>query len=116
MVGYLLRRAKHSERAHPTNAKVIGDFCMDSNFVLYLGRHTLEVALLIAAPILVTCVVVGVLITLLQAVTSIRDMSLTVVPKLIAVGIVTIVFSGWMLDTLLKFVTEVFSHIQTIGH
>ena len=89
---------------------------MDSNLVLYLGRHTLEVALLIASPILVTCVVVGVLITLLQAVTSIRDMSLTVVPKLIAVGIVTIVFSGWMLDTLLKFVTEVFGHIQTIGH
>lgn len=89
---------------------------MDSSFILYLGRHTLEVALLVASPILLTCVVVGVLITLLQAVTSIRDMSLTVVPKLIAVGIVTILFGGWMLDTLLRFTTEIFSHIQTIGH
>lgn len=71
---------------------------------------------MVSAPILITCVVVGVLITLFQAVTSIRDMSLTAVPKLIAVGIVTLLFGNWMLSTLLKFTTEIFSHIQNIGH
>ena len=49
---------------------------MDSNFVIYLGRQTLETALLVSAPILLTCIVVGIVVTLLQAVTSIRDMSL----------------------------------------
>jgi len=88
---------------------------MDSSFAIYLGRQTLETALLVSAPILLTCVVVGVLVTLLQAVTSIRDMSLTVVPKLMAVGFVTLFFGSWMLGTLLKFVNEIFSHIQTIG-
>ena len=59
---------------------------MGSSFALYLGRHTLETALLVAAPMLITCLVVGVTMTLFQAVTSIRDMTLTIVPKLIAVG------------------------------
>lgn len=88
---------------------------MDSNFVIFLGRQTLETALLVSAPILLTCIIVGVLVTLLQAVTSIRDMSLTVVPKLMAVGVVVLLFGSWMLNTLLKFMNDIFSHIQTIG-
>ncbi len=88
---------------------------MDSSFVLYLGRHTLEVAMLVAAPILLTCVVVGVIVTLFQAVTSIRDMSLTVVPKLASVGVVMLLFGNWMLGVLLKFITEIFVHIQNVG-
>jgi flagellar biosynthetic protein FliQ len=88
---------------------------MDSNFVIYIGRQTLEVSLYVAAPILLTCIVVGVVITLFQAVTSIRDMSLTVVPKLVAVGFVTLLCGSWMLNLMLKFTTEIFSNIQNIG-
>jgi flagellar biosynthetic protein FliQ len=89
---------------------------MDSSFVLYLGRHTLETALMIAAPILLTCMVVGIAVTLLQAVTSIRDMTLTIVPKLIAVGVVILIFGGWMLQLILQFSNEIFAHVQNIGH
>ena len=89
---------------------------MDSSFVIYMGRQTLETALLVSTPILLTCVIVGVIVTLLQAVTSIRDMSLTVVPKLMAVGFVALLFGNWMLGTLLKFTNEIFGHIQNIGH
>jgi flagellar biosynthetic protein FliQ len=88
---------------------------MDSGFALYLGRHTLETALLLAAPILLTCIVVGVGVTLLQAITSIRDMTLTIVPKLLAVGAITLLFGGWMLQLLLGFAHEIFAHIQNIG-
>ena len=89
---------------------------MDSSYVLYLGRHTLETALLLAAPILITCMGVGVVVTLLQAVTSIRDMTLTIVPKLLAVGGVTLLFSGWMLQVVLRFTVEVFTQIQNIKY
>ena len=89
---------------------------MDSSFALYLGRHTLETALLLAAPILVTCMVVGVTVTLLQAVTSIRDMTLTMVPKLLAVGAVALFLGGWMLHIVLNFTNEIFGHIQNIGY
>lgn len=89
---------------------------MDSSFVLYLGRHTLETALLLSAPILITCMVVGIVITLLQAVTSIRDMTLTIVPKLLAVGIVTLLFGSWMLQVSLRFTTDIFAQIQNAGY
>jgi flagellar biosynthetic protein FliQ len=88
---------------------------MGSSFALYLGRHTLEVALMLAAPILLTCMAVGVTVTLLQAVTSIRDMTLTMVPKLLAVGGVILLLGGWSLEVILKFTNEIFSHIQNIG-
>ncbi|MHC4571760.1 MAG: flagellar biosynthetic protein FliQ [Planctomycetota bacterium] len=89
---------------------------MDSSFALYLGRHTLETALLLAAPILLTCMIVGVAVTLFQAVTSVRDMSLTIVPKLLAVGAVTLLFGGWTLQVIIRFATEIFAYIQNIGH
>jgi len=89
---------------------------MDSSYVLYLGRHTLEMSLLLSAPILLTCMIVGVVVTLLQAVTSIRDMTLTIVPKLLAVGVVMLICSGWMLGIILKFTNEIFGNVQNIGH
>lgn len=89
---------------------------MDSSFVLYLGRHTLETALLLAAPILITCMAVGITVTLLQAVTSIRDMTLTIVPKLLAVGAVVLLFGSWMLQVTLRFTAEIFAQIQSVGY
>ena len=89
---------------------------MDSSFALFLGRRTLETTLLLAAPILLTCMIVGVVVTLLQAVTSIRDMTLTIVPKLLAVGVIILVSGSWMLQVILKFTNEIFGHIQNIGH
>ena len=89
---------------------------MDSNLVLYLSRHTLETVLLLSAPILLTCIIVGVVVTLLQAVTSIRDITLSIVPKLLSVGIVVLVCGGWILDIVLRFTNEIFGHIQNIGH
>jgi flagellar biosynthetic protein FliQ len=88
---------------------------MNSSFILYLSRHTLETTLLVSAPILLTCIVVGVVVTLFQAVTSIRDMTLTIVPKLLAVGVVMLVTGGWTLDVILRFTNEIFGHIQNIG-
>jgi flagellar biosynthetic protein FliQ len=89
---------------------------MDSSFILYLGRHTLETALLLAAPILLTCMVVGVTMTLFQAVTSIRDMTLTIVPKLLAVGAVMLICGGWLMEVVLRFTNEMFGHIRNIVH
>lgn len=88
---------------------------MDSSFALYIGRHTLETALLLSAPILLTCMVVGIAVTLFQAVTSIRDMTLTLIPKLLALGVVTLIFSGWMLQVTLRFTIEIFALIQSVG-
>ncbi|OHB57541.1 MAG: flagellar biosynthetic protein FliQ [Planctomycetes bacterium GWF2_50_10] len=89
---------------------------MDANLILYLGRYTLETALLLSAPVLIVCTLVGLIISILQAVTSIRDMTLTVVPKLIAVGFTILLFGSWMLEITLKFTIDIFSHISKVGH
>jgi len=89
---------------------------MDVDMVLHLGRHTMETALLLSAPILLVCVFAGIIISLFQTVTSIRDMSLTIAPKLIAVGFTALMFGNWMLQMLMKFTTEIFSRIQSYGY
>jgi flagellar biosynthesis protein FliQ len=89
---------------------------MDSSLVMYLGRHTLETTLLLSAPMLITCLVVGVAVTLIQAVTAIRDSTLAIVPKLIAMGIAALLFGNWMLQVMLRFFTEIFGYIQNVGH
>jgi len=88
---------------------------MDGNSVVYLGKEALETALFVSAPILLTCIVVGVVITLFQAVTSIRDMSLTVVPKLVAVGFVVLLTGSWALERMLRFTNDIFEYIAHVG-
>ncbi|NLH43230.1 MAG: flagellar biosynthetic protein FliQ, partial [Planctomycetes bacterium] len=57
----------------------------------------------------------GIAVTLFQAVTSIRDMTLTIIPKLLALGVVMLLFSGWILQVLLRFTVEIFALIQSVG-
>jgi flagellar biosynthetic protein FliQ len=89
---------------------------MDADYILYLGRHTLETAVLIAAPILLVCMLSGLLVSLFQTVTSIRDMTLTMVPKLMAVAITALMFGNWMIQVLLGFTREIFNQIQSYGY
>ncbi len=89
---------------------------MNASFIIFIGRRALETILLVSAPILITCLVAGVAITVIQAVTSIRDMTLSVVPKLVAVGVVMLVTGNWMLQILLDFFREIFSYMEGIGH
>ena len=88
---------------------------MDASFVLFIGRQALETTLIVSGPLLITCLVSGIAITLIQAVTSIRDMTLTIVPKLLAVGVVTMISGHWMLSTLITFFNEIFSYMGNMG-
>lgn len=88
---------------------------MDTTYVLYLGRHTLETALLVASPLLLVSIICGLLVSLLQAVTSLKDQTMTLVPKLLAMGITSLIFGNWMLQMIMKFTLEVFGQIQAYG-
>ncbi len=88
---------------------------MDTMFVLYLGRRTLETALLLAGPALLVGMSVGIVVALLQAVTSIRDMTLTIVPKILAMAVTILLLSSWMLQVAIAFTTEIFGHMQNFG-
>jgi len=89
---------------------------MDTDYILYLGRHTLDTALLLAGPILLVCMISGLLVSLFQTVTSIRDMTLTIVPKLLAVAITALMFGNRMVQILVGFTREIFNQIQSYGY
>jgi len=89
---------------------------MDGDFALYLGRRALETCLLVAAPVLVVATVIGILTAMLQAVTSVRDMTLGMVFKLAGVGLTVLLTAGWSLEVVVDFTREVFSHVQMMGH
>jgi flagellar biosynthetic protein FliQ len=88
---------------------------MTGELVLYLGRRTLETALLIAAPPLIVVLATGLLTAIFQAVTSVRDMTLGMVMKIASVGVTLLLFGGWMLETAVGFAAEVFNHMQAMG-
>ena len=88
---------------------------MNIDMIIYLARHTMETAMLVAAPVLLACMIAGVGISLFQTITSIRDMTLTMAPKLVAAGLALLLFGNWMLQVLIRFTTEIFNQIQSYG-
>jgi len=76
--------------------------------VLDLARDALTLALMLAGPLLGVALVTGLLVSLIQAVTSIQEQTLSFVPKLFAVGATFLILLSWMLQNLMQFTTELF--------
>ena len=76
---------------------------MTTDLALQLFAEMLFTALLITAPILIPVMIVGLAISVLQVVTQVQEMTLTFVPKIVAVFIAIVVFGPWMLRKLLAF-------------
>ena len=89
---------------------------MDATLVLHIGRRMMETALMLAGPVLAVTLVVGFVVAMIQAVTSIRDMTMGMVVKLAGVAITLLVCGGWMLEIAGEFAREVFNHMQAMGH
>ncbi|WP_329742679.1 flagellar biosynthesis protein FliQ [Dyella sp. A6] len=76
---------------------------MTPESVIAFGQHALYVAMLVAAPLLLTALAVGLLIGVIQAATQINEMTLSFIPKLIAMAVVGVIAGPWMLRTLVQF-------------
>jgi len=89
---------------------------MTPGSVMEIGRQAIEVTLLIAAPTLVTALVVGLIISIFQAATQINESTLQFVPKLVAMFIVLLLAGPWMLQYLIDYIQRLFGSIpQLIG-
>lgn len=84
---------------------------MTADLALQLMGELLMAALLIGAPIMGLSMLVGLLISILQVVTQVQEMSLTFIPKIITVGIALVLFGPWMLKKLTAFATTIIGHI-----
>ena len=82
---------------------------MDPQIALDTGRQVLMLALFTALPMLCIGLIVGVTISILQSVTQIQEMTLTFVPKIIAIVLAGILFMPYIMNKLMTFATEMFS-------
>lgn len=79
------------------------------------AQKTLWIAALCSAPALITALLVGLLVSIFQAVTQIHEMTLTFVPKLIAMALVFFITAGWILKMLVQFTIEVLGQLSNVG-
>jgi flagellar biosynthetic protein FliQ len=88
---------------------------VNEGVILALMREALTVGMLIGAPILGTTLVVGVVVSIIQAATQVNEATLTFVPKLIAVFVAMLIFGPWMMATLLDFSAGIFANMAAYG-
>jgi len=88
---------------------------MDISYVLSLGREAITITLLVSSPMLAFGLIVGLSISILQAVTQIHEMTLTFIPKIVAVAIALLLFLPWMINMILDFTTRLLGNMAVIA-
>lgn len=88
---------------------------MNHALVADLARHAIMTAMLVAAPMLATALVVGLLVSVFQALTQIQEQTLSFVPKVIAVAVVFLLALPWILQLLVRYTTELWRGIPGIA-
>ena len=87
---------------------------MSHQFVIDLSRDAILTALLVAAPLLLIALGVGLVVSIIQSVTQIQEQTLSFVPKLVLVGGAFIVGMPWLLQILIKFTTQILRGIPAM--
>ncbi len=87
---------------------------MDIATVISIGKNAMEVALLLSMPILVISLVAGLMVSVFQAVTQIQEMTLTFIPKIVAVAISLIFLAPWMTKLIVNYTTQLYMAIPSM--
>ena len=89
---------------------------MTPETVMNVGRQALEITALLAGPLLISSLIVGLIIAMFQAATQINEMTLTFIPKLLTIGAVLLIGGPWLLQNLVSFTVRLIQSIpQLIG-
>lgn len=87
---------------------------MTPDTVTELGRQALWIALIVTTPILLTSLIVGLIIAMFQAATSINEQTLTFVPKLLVIGAVMVLAGPWLITTLMDYTRDLIRSIPSL--
>jgi flagellar biosynthetic protein FliQ len=85
---------------------------MTEELVLKLGQETLQTTALLSGPLLVATLVVGLVVSIFQAITQINEATLTFIPKMVVVGLVLVIAAPWMMDVMNHFALELFGNLS----
>ncbi|MEK7768371.1 MAG: flagellar biosynthesis protein FliQ [Pseudomonadota bacterium] len=84
---------------------------MTPESVMTLGQQALELTIMVSAPILLTALAVGLLVSIFQAATQINEMTLSFIPKLLSMLVMMIVAGPWMLNLMMDYMRRLFTNI-----
>lgn len=87
---------------------------MTPESVMTLGRQAMEVTLLVASPMLLASLVIGLIVSIFQAATQINEATLSFIPKLVGIFVSLIVAGPWMLVVMLDYMRQVFTSIPSM--
>lgn len=87
---------------------------MEETLVLEIGQKMMEVIVMLSMPLLLPALAVGLLVGMFQAATQINEMTLSFIPKLAIVALMTVLFGPWMLDVWLSFTRELYQNIPVL--
>jgi flagellar biosynthetic protein FliQ len=87
---------------------------MTPDTVLEIGQQALKVTALLAAPMLLSVLVIGLIVGMFQTVTSIQEMTLSFIPKLIVLALVLAIAGPWMLNLITDFMVQIFEDIPDL--
>lgn len=85
---------------------------MNEQIIIDIARQAIYLVIKAAAPMLLASLVVGLIVSILQTVTSIQEQTLTFVPKLIAVFLIIMLFGGWILNSIREYMIMLFSNFS----
>ncbi|MCA1797101.1 MAG: flagellar biosynthesis protein FliQ [Geobacteraceae bacterium] len=88
---------------------------MTPEFVVDLGQNAVRTVLMIAAPMLISGLLIGLLVSIFQAATQINEQTMTFIPKIVAVLVSLIVAAPWIIQVMISFTNNVFQSIGTVG-
>lgn len=87
---------------------------MTEDVVLSLGRDAIWTTVALAAPLLIASLVVGLAVSIFQAVTQINEATLTFIPKMLAIVVVMVVMAPWMTQIITAYTTELFASVPNL--
>ena len=87
---------------------------MSPEFVIDIARKAVQTVLLVAAPMLLSGLIIGLLVSIFQAATQINEQTMTFVPKIVAVLVALLLFGPWIMNILLPFTTSILEGIATL--
>ena len=87
---------------------------MSEEVVLQLGQNALKTTAMLGAPLLISTLVIGLLVSIFQALTQINEATLTFIPKMIVIGIILVLVGPWMMDLMTNYTIELFESISVI--
>lgn len=87
---------------------------MTPESVVSLGRHAMEVMLLVSAPLLIVALGIGLIVSIFQAATQINEATLSFIPKLVGIFVTLVIAGPWMLTIMLDYMREVFASIPNM--